>query len=75
VNLLGAAGYSGAPTIQGLTPSLTQPGVCFHWYGKKETRPQRKMGHVTVLDLDLDAASARASAVRDQLQIVGEHHV
>ncbi|MEW8045174.1 MAG: hypothetical protein AB2805_01700 [Candidatus Thiodiazotropha sp.] len=49
-------------------------GVCLHLYGKAEVTPYRKMGHVTVLDPDLDAARNKAERVRDLIKINGEQH-
>lgn len=72
VNLLGATGASGRPVVHGLDEALALPGVCVHLYGKTEVRPHRKMGHVTVVDPDLDTARARAEHVRTLIKITGE---
>lgn len=72
INLLGAPGYTGRPIIRGLAAALAIPGVCVHFYGKAHTRPFRKMGHVTILDHDLDRAREKAEQVRDHLQIIGD---
>jgi 5-(carboxyamino)imidazole ribonucleotide synthase len=48
VNLLGENDYSGPATYEGLEEALTEPGVYVHLYGKTETKPFRKMGHVTI---------------------------
>ena len=72
VNVLGAPGQFGNPVIQGLSQVLAQPGVNVHWYGKQQTRPYRKMGHMTILGDDLATASAMAEQVREQLQIQGD---
>lgn len=74
INLLGAADYRGTPVIHGLDDILAQPGVCYHWYGKYETQPQRKMGHVTVLNPDLNHARTVTIRIRSQLQIRGTTH-
>jgi 5-(carboxyamino)imidazole ribonucleotide synthase len=74
INLLGAPGYRGRPVIQGLRAALAIPGVSVHLYGKAETRPYRKMGHVTVLDADIEQARAKAERVRDLMAITGEEH-
>jgi phosphoribosylaminoimidazole carboxylase (NCAIR synthetase) len=50
VNLLGEAGYSGEALYQGFEEVLSVKGVHVHLYGKKLTKPFRKMGHVTILD-------------------------
>lgn len=72
INLLGAEGYGGRPVIRGLAEALAIPGVSVHIYGKAATRPNRKMGHVTVLDSDLESARASAMRVSRILQICGE---
>ncbi|MBK1704571.1 5-(carboxyamino)imidazole ribonucleotide synthase [Halochromatium glycolicum] len=73
INLLGAPGASGAPVIQGLRAALAIPGVSVHFYGKAQTRPFRKMGHVTVLDADIDRAREKAEQVRALLAIGGQN--
>ncbi len=72
VNLLGEEGESGSPVIEGLEEALAIEGVSFHFYGKWETRPFRKMGHVTVVDETLEGALAKALKVKDILKIRGE---
>jgi 5-(carboxyamino)imidazole ribonucleotide synthase len=74
INLLGAEGHTGRPLIRGLAAALAIPGVSVHIYGKAATRPNRKMGHVTVLDSDLEAARQRAAQVGRVLEITGEDH-
>jgi 5-(carboxyamino)imidazole ribonucleotide synthase len=72
INLLGAPGESGPPVIRGLQAALAIPGVSVHWYGKAETRPFRKMGHVTVLDTDIERAREKAEQVRELMTIGSE---
>jgi 5-(carboxyamino)imidazole ribonucleotide synthase len=72
VNLLGAPGAHGAPRIEGLQEALAVPGCTVHIYGKHEVRPNRKMGHATVLAADLETARERALEVRDLITIHGE---
>ena len=71
VNLLGAADARGGVALEGLDEALRQPGVALHLYGKREVRPFRKMGHVTVTAEDRDTAMARARAVRACVAIRG----
>ena len=71
INLLGADGYGGGPVIHGLDDVLMQPGACYHWYAKHKTHPQRKMGHITILDSDLGKARTTAVRIREQIQIQG----
>lgn len=70
LNLLGEEGHSGPARIEGIEQALAQPGVHFHWYGKAETRPLRKMGHVTITDASLEAAIQKAYLVRRLLRVV-----
>jgi len=72
VNLLGEESYSGAPCVEGLREALAMGEVFFHFYGKRETHPFRKMGHVTVLDETLEGALEKALKVKDLLKIKGE---
>lgn len=72
VNLLGEEGYEGPPIVEGLNKALAIPGLSFHFYGKKETRPLRKMGHVTILDKNLERAIEKAKEVKDILKIKGK---
>lgn len=69
INLLGEPGYSGPVKYEGLTESLKVDGVKVHLYGKKETRPFRKMGHVTVVAPTVDEARQRAEIVKNLLKV------
>lgn len=51
-NILGAEGYSGDAQYKGLEEMLTIEKAFFHIYGKKQTKPGRKMGHVTIMSTD-----------------------
>jgi 5-(carboxyamino)imidazole ribonucleotide synthase len=74
INLLGDRGARGRPVIVGMAAALAIKGVCLHLYGKAEVTPYRKMGHVTVLDVDLGNARKKAERVRDLIRITGEQH-
>ncbi len=74
INLLGEPGFSGTPEITGLREALAVPGVSFHFYGKAETRPLRKMGHVTIVDDSLEAALAKAHHIKKIMKIKGTKH-
>lgn len=73
LNLLGAPDESGKPELRGLQEALSIPGVCLHLYGKSETRPFRKMGHVTILDDTVAAAKDKAMQVKSLIKIGAEH--
>jgi 5-(carboxyamino)imidazole ribonucleotide synthase len=55
---------------EGALDVLAQPGVHLHLYGKRETRPFRKMGHLTAVAETADEARKRAAAGRDALRVV-----
>lgn len=67
VNVLGKR--SGPATAATLPAALALPGVAVHVYGKREVRPGRKLGHVTVLDDSLDRARARAEEAAALLEL------
>ena len=47
-------------------------GVTPHIYGKKQTRPFRKMGHVTIIDNDINQARAIAQEVKETIQVISK---
>lgn len=70
VNLLGEKGFTGPVKYEGLNEVLSWPGVHPHIYGKAETKPFRKMGHVTVRANELEEARALAVKVKDTLKVI-----
>ena len=70
VNLLGEKGYVGAAKYDGIEKVMATPGVNIHLYGKSDTKPFRKMGHVTIVDKDLNKAKEKARFVKDTLKII-----
>jgi 5-(carboxyamino)imidazole ribonucleotide synthase len=70
VNLLGEDGYSGKAIYKGFEEVSKISGVKVHLYGKAETKPFRKMGHVTVIDKDLETAKTNAKRVKEILKVV-----
>ena len=72
LNLLGEEGYEGSPVVEGLQEALAIDGVSFHFYGKKKTYPFRKMGHVTIVNKNLEKAIEIAKKVKTFLKIKGE---
>ncbi|MBU0924802.1 5-(carboxyamino)imidazole ribonucleotide synthase [bacterium] len=71
VNLLGEEGYKGEPIIEGIHEALEISGLSFHFYGKEQTSPFRKMGHITVLDESLDEALKKAQIAKQILKVKG----
>lgn len=69
INLLGEPGYEGNVKYEGLTEAMAIEGVKIHLYGKKKTKPFRKMGHVTVLATSIEEAKAKAEIVKQKLKV------
>jgi len=69
VNLLGEEGFSGQAKYNGLEEVLKLSGVYVHLYGKKLTKPFRKMGHVTIVDDDINSLKKKANFVKQTLKI------
>jgi len=69
INLIGEVDHDGAVKYEGLTECMSIEGVKIHLYGKKETKPFRKMGHVTVLASTIDEAKEKAEIVKQKLKV------
>ncbi|WP_299012106.1 5-(carboxyamino)imidazole ribonucleotide synthase [uncultured Polaribacter sp.] len=72
VNLVGAAGFSGEVIYENIEEILKIDGVTPHIYGKKETRPFRKMGHVTIVNKDIDKARVIAQEVKETIKVIAK---
>ena len=70
VNLLGEPGYSGPARYQGFEEVMKTPGIFVHLYGKKITKPFRKMGHVTIVENDVAALRSKADFVKETLKVI-----
>ncbi|MES2732056.1 MAG: 5-(carboxyamino)imidazole ribonucleotide synthase [Bacteroidota bacterium] len=73
VNLLGEAGYSGEAHYQGMETILNIQGVYPHLYGKRFTKPFRKMGHITILDTAFDSLKRKVEAVQNGLKVISKN--
>lgn len=69
VNLLGEEGYSGPALYEGIEDVLAMEGAHIHLYGKKMTKPYRKMGHVTIVANDIRELKTKARQIKDTLKI------
>ena len=69
INLLGEKGFEGPAKYEGLNEALALDGVYLHLYGKKSTKPFRKMGHVTILDEDRQKAIEKAKFVQSIIKV------
>lgn len=69
VNLLGAAGHTGEVVYEGMENLLQIPGAYPHIYGKAETKPFRKMGHVTLLADSLESLKQKVKQVNELVTV------
>ena len=72
LNLVGEEGFSGDVIYENLNDILKIDGVTPHIYGKKETRPFRKMGHVTIVNSDIDKAREIAQKVKETIRVISK---
>jgi len=72
VNLVGAEGHTGNVVYKNINEILAMEGVTPHIYGKAQTRPFRKMGHVTIVNDDLGKARAIAEKVKETIQVISK---
>ncbi|NGY37326.1 5-(carboxyamino)imidazole ribonucleotide synthase [Flavobacterium sp. XN-5] len=70
VNLVGAEGHSGNVIYENIEKILGWNGVTPHIYGKKQTRPFRKMGHVTIVNSDIKEARRIAEEVKNTIRVI-----
>ena len=72
VNLVGAEDYQGSVVYENIEKILKLNGVTPHIYGKKETRPFRKMGHVTIVHPEINEARAIAQQVKETIKVISK---
>jgi 5-(carboxyamino)imidazole ribonucleotide synthase len=72
VNLVGEQGYVGIVKVEGLEECLKIPDFHLHLYGKTTTKPNRKMGHATILGDNFDEIKQKADTVIKNLKIISE---
>jgi 5-(carboxyamino)imidazole ribonucleotide synthase len=70
VNLVGAEGFEGEAKYQGLEEILAMDNVFVHLYGKKLTKPGRKMGHITIVSKDKQDLTYKANRIKNILKVV-----
>lgn len=70
INVLGEDDYEGLAKYEGIEEVLALDGVYVHLYGKKYTKPFRKMGHVCVINEDRDLAISTARKVQELLKVI-----
>ena len=72
VNLVGEEGHTGAVVYENIDEILKIDGVTPHIYGKKITKPFRKMGHVTIVNKDIDKARKVAQQVKETIKVISK---
>lgn len=72
VNLVGEEGYSGQVVYENIEQIMAIDGVTPHIYGKRETRPFRKMGHVTIVNADMTEARKVAQTVKETIRVISK---
>lgn len=70
VNLVGEEGHEGQVYYENIESILRLTGVTPHIYGKKLTRPFRKMGHVTIINKDINEARKTAQKVKQTIRVI-----
>ena len=70
VNLVGEEGYSGQVVYENIEKIMAIDGVTPHIYGKRETRPFRKMGHVTIVNENMTEARRVAEEVKNSIRVI-----
>lgn len=72
VNLVGAENHTGNVHYKNIEAIMAMDGVTPHIYGKKQTRPFRKMGHVTIINKDINVARQVAEQVKQTIEVISE---
>ncbi len=70
INLLGEEGFEGPAKYSGIEGVMRKPGVAIHLYGKENTKPFRKMGHVTIYGPNLENCKVTGRQVAEDLKVV-----
>lgn len=69
LNLIGAPKYNGIAIYEGLAEILKMEGVFIHLYGKMETRPGRKMGHITLIGDNIESMIEQSRKIKKIINI------
>ena len=72
LNLIGEKGHEGPVYYEGLEEILKLSGVHPHLYGKTQTKPFRKMGHVTISGVDMDDVRLKAQKVKETIKVISK---
>ena len=72
VNLVGAEGHTGNVVYENIAQIMAMEGVTPHIYGKSQTRPFRKMGHVTIVNSNIAKARSIAQEVKERIKVISK---
>lgn len=72
INILGEKGYIGKVKYKGMNEILAMPGVTPHIYGKTDTKPFRKMGHITIVNKNMNEAKQMAKEIKNIFKVISE---
>jgi 5-(carboxyamino)imidazole ribonucleotide synthase len=72
VNIIGSEGCTGPAEYEGLAEVLSIDNAFVHLYGKRQTKPGRKMGHVTVLSAEKSDLTFKANKIRNTLSVIAK---
>lgn len=72
VNILGSEGYTGRTIVEGVDKAMALNNVVLHIYGKAESKPHRKMGHITATAKTVTEAKELAEAAYGYIKVKGD---
>ena len=72
INLVGEEGFTGPVYYEGIEEIMSIQGVYVHLYGKAETKPFRKMGHITITAKTLEEARQKAKEIRQKIRVISK---
>lgn len=72
LNLIGEKNYEGPVHYQGIEKIMALPGVHPHLYGKTQTKPFRKMGHITISAPDITEVRTLAQKVKNSIKVISK---
>ena len=71
-NLIGAEGYVGKVKYENMKEAMNIEGIYLHLYGKENTKPGRKMGHITILENDIEMLKEKLTTVKNHVRVISE---
>ena len=72
LNLVGEENHKGEVIYEKIEDVFNTKGASIHIYGKKQTKPNRKMGHITVVNKELDKAKKLADKIRESIKVISK---